>query len=134
SVANASTIARTTNGGTTWTFASIAGIGNRAVTNLAIDPRDSNRVWATIAGMTGSSVFRSTNGGASWSAAATGLPSFSTQVIRVDPTDSTTLYAGTDVGVYRSTDSGDQWSRFGTGLPAVGVDDLQILDDSSALR
>jgi photosystem II stability/assembly factor-like uncharacterized protein len=79
-------------------------------------------------------VFTSTDGGGIWSAASNGLPAFSAQTILVDPTDSNTIYCGTDVGVYRSTDAGSSWSRFGTGLPAVGVDDLKALDDGSALR
>jgi photosystem II stability/assembly factor-like uncharacterized protein len=130
---NSSTFARTTNGGATWSVAQVSTSG-RAITNITIDPRDANRIWVTVAGMSGPSVYRSTNGGSSWNAIANGLPAFSAQVLRVDPTDSSTLYAGTDVGVYRSTDSGDSWTRFGSGMPAVAVDDLQILDDGSALR
>jgi hypothetical protein len=39
-----------------------------------------------------------------------GLPSFHVYVMAIDPTDSTTLYAGTELfGVYRSTNGGDCW-------------------------
>jgi hypothetical protein len=133
SFAGSSIVYRSTNGGATWSRA-VAGLPNRSITRLTIDPRDANRVWATFAGVTGPSVYSSVNGGAAWSPSATGLPSFSAQSLLVDPTDSTTLYCGTDVGVYRSTDSGGTWSRFGTGMPAVSVDDLKVLDDGSALR
>ena len=44
----------------------------------------------------------------------------------VDPTDSSRLYAGTDVGVYTSADSGATWIPFGSGLPKVAVFDMAI--------
>jgi photosystem II stability/assembly factor-like uncharacterized protein len=133
SFSGSSIVYRSTNGGASWTRA-VAGLPNRGITKLTIDPRDPNRVWATFAGITGPPVYSSVNGGASWSQSANGLPLFSAQSLLVDPTDSNTLYCGTDVGVYRSTDSGANWSRFGVGMPAVSIDDLKVLDDGSALR
>lgn len=126
---------RTFDGGTIWAMQTlINGLPGRTVTNLEISPVNRSVVYATIAGTTGPSVYFTTDGGLSWSARASGLPSFSAQVIRFDPTDPSTLYVGTDVGVYRSTDAGATWNRFGTGMPAVSVYDLQILSDGSMFR
>lgn len=134
-VSKAGRVFRTTDGGTTWaTQTLISGLPGRTVTNLEISPVNRSVAYATIAGTAGPSVYLTTDGGLSWSARASGLPSFSAQVIRFDPTDPSTLYVGTDVGVYRSTDAGATWSRFGTGMPAVSVYDLQILSDGSMFR
>jgi photosystem II stability/assembly factor-like uncharacterized protein len=124
---------RSTNGGVSWARTN-TGLPNRGITKLTIDPRDPSRAWATFAGLTGPSVYQTVDGAATWTASADGLPLFSAQSLLVDPTDSNTLYCGTDVGVYRSSDGGVTWSRFGTGIPAVSIDDLQVLDDGSALR
>lgn len=132
-VAKGSVIYRTTNGGASWVMSN-NGLPGRTVTNIEISPASRDTAYATIAGTSGPSVLVTTNGGASWSARATGLPSFSALVVRFDPTDVSTLFAGTDVGVYRSTDGGAAWSPFGTGMPAVSVYDIQILSDGSILR
>ena len=133
-VAKTYDIFRSTDGGSTWRK-TVSGIpANRYVTGLEIDPANANLVYATFSTTLGDSVYYSTNGGQSWTSRSTGLPNFSSQVIRVDPTDSQTLYCGTDVGVYRSTNGGANWSLFGTGLPRVAVYDLRIAEDGTILR
>ena len=107
------------------------GLPGRTVTASPFSGR--SRAFATFAGTSGPSVFFTTNG-LTWSERASGLPPFSAQVIRFDPTDLSTLYVGTDAGVYRSTDSGATWNPFGTGMPAVSVYDIRILADGSILR
>ena len=123
---------RSTDGGKTWR--SGTGLPNAVVTNIEIDPADPSVAYACISTTQGANVYRSSNGGATWSPSANGLPLFSAQVLRVDPTDSNVLFVGTDVGVYRSTDRGGSWSKFGTGLPSSSIHDLQILNDGSVLR
>ena len=127
-------IYRSTDGGTSWTLANGSLPAYRYPTYVEIDPANPNNAYVTFAGVQGSALYKTTNGGGLWTPAATGLPNFSAQVVRVDPSDSATLYCGTDVGVYRSTDSGANWSRFGTGMPAVSVYDIRALYDGSILR
>jgi IPT/TIG domain/PKD domain len=131
-IARAGRILRTTDGGATWSFVTL-GLPGRTVTSLAISPENRNLAYATIAGTSGNSLYYTTDG-TNWSPRSSGLPSFSAQVVRFDPTDVSTLYAGTDVGVYRTTDGGATWSPFGTGMPAVSVYDIQILPDGSVFR
>ena len=111
----------------------------------AFDPTDAtgNTLWASSRAPTltdGSAVpasvghlFRSTNRGSTWTAMA-GLPNVPVNVVKLDPGDARTVYAGTEIGLYRSTDAGATWARFGTGLPLVDVTDLSVALDGSAIR
>ncbi|HEY3057060.1 MAG TPA: PKD domain-containing protein [Thermoanaerobaculia bacterium] len=125
---------RTTNGGASWIDVTNNLPPGRTILHLEIDPQDSHRAFAALAGTSGPSVWFTPNGGIAWEARSNGLPSFSAQTVRFDPIDSTTVYAGTDVGVYRSIDSGLSWQRFGTGMPAVSVYDVDPLNDGTILR
>ncbi len=125
---------RTTSGGAQWTDVTGTLPTGRTILHLEIDPHDPQRVFAAIAGTSGPSVYYTTDGGNSWQTRANGLPPFSAQTVRFDPTDSNTLYAGTDVGVYRSTDGGASWERFGSGMPAVSVYEVEPLRDGTVLR
>jgi photosystem II stability/assembly factor-like uncharacterized protein len=133
-VAKGNAIYRTTDGGVSWTEPVNNGLPGRTVTNIEISPDDPDTAYATLAGTSGAPVYFTSNGGSRWNARSSGLPPFSALVLRFDPTDPSTLYAGTDVGVYRSTDRGVTWTPFGTGMPAVSVYDVQILGDGSIVR
>jgi hypothetical protein len=85
-------------------------------------------------------VFRTTDAGATWTSlgaqdvASGGLPRVGVNLVKVDPNDPNTLYAGTEVGLYRSTDAGATWSRFGEGtLPLVEVRDFCIAPASQRM-
>src|SRR5262249_57890235 len=61
-----------------------------------------------------------------WSSTSAGLPDVPVNGLVVDPTSSSNLYLGTDIGVYNSTNGGVTWNPYGTGLPRVAVFDLKI--------
>ena len=42
----------------------------------------------------------------------------------MDPSDSNTIYLGTDIGVFRSTTRGDDWRSFNRGMPPAVVHDF----------
>jgi photosystem II stability/assembly factor-like uncharacterized protein len=98
--------------GQNWTARNV-GLTTLACSTIRFAPDDPLRLYV---GTDGGGVFRSTDGGLSWSAANTGLPnggSISIVDIDIDPTDSTRIYAVTNVNgddnVYRSVNAGDTW-------------------------
>jgi len=126
-------IFRSTDGGMTWTNSVLN--NPPFIGKLEIDPQNPQVVYAAYnEPFTTNRLFMSTDGGRTWAPRSQGLPEFDVQAIRVDPTDSNTLYCGTDVGVYQSTDQGASWQRLGAGLPNVQVNALEIFDDGSRLR
>ena len=127
-----SEIYRTTDGGQNWTSAS-EGLPGALVNRIAIDPADASIAYAAMATTDGVSVY-GTSDGAHWEPLSSGLPAAPALVVRIDPTDAGTLYCGTGVGLFRSTDRGRTWSSAGAGLPATSVEDVQVLDDGSAIR
>ena len=97
---------------------------------MAFDPGNTNVAYATYETFSGNSVYKSTNGGVSWAAIpGTGvnvLPRVPAHTIAVDPTNTTRLYVGTDLGVYTSIDGGTNWYREVTGFGNVSVEHLEI--------
>ena len=89
--------------------ASIGPLGE-AVNRMAIDPTDSNIIYAATrsAGM-----LKSTDGGTGWSVINNGLTDLDIGALGIARQDPNRLYLSTTIGVFRSTDAGASWS--GTG-------------------
>lgn len=99
------------------------------VTDIAIDPRNPNRIYAatwqrhrTVAaymgGGPGTGIHRSEDGGESWTQLKSGLPSsnMGKMGIAVSPQNPDVVYAAIELdsrtgGVYRSTDRGNSWEK-----------------------
>jgi hypothetical protein len=79
------------------------------------------------------SVFISTTGGNSWADISGNIPNVGVNAIELDPVNSSTMYAGTDVGAFRTTDGGTSWQAFDNGLPNVPIADLYIDPEDQAL-
>ena len=131
------------NGGTSWNAAGTPLGNGYSMSFICFDPNNSNTVYvASVAlGATYNHLWKSTNGGTSWSAldgsatTSNGLPfGIPIHVVRLDPTNASKVYVGTDFGVYSSSDAGTTWTRFGIGLPMVTVRDLYIAPDGTFLR
>ena len=123
-----------TNFGGTWHELALAGVPNRYITSIAVDPNNAahvfisigsfSRRWIPDAGV--GHVFESWNGGASFTDVTGNLPD--APVFKVAMHGSQ-LVAGTEVGAFvadQNNGSPMSWEQLGTGLPNVTVWDLTI--------
>jgi photosystem II stability/assembly factor-like uncharacterized protein len=117
----------TTNGGGNWTDIS-AGLPDRWVTRVAVDPYDESIAYVTFSGHRVSSplphIYRTTDYGINWESISSNLPEGPINDVIVDPQNPSVLYVGSDVGVYATYDLGGSWEPLGTGLPITTVHDL----------
>jgi photosystem II stability/assembly factor-like uncharacterized protein len=132
---------RSTDGGATWQRVLAGANGFTGATEVLLDPRDRNRLYAVLwdhrrepdlrtYGGVGSGVYRSTDGGATWQRLSTGLPAAGPDVGRIglgqSASDPDRLYAivnktsGPFAGFYGSTDGGDTWARLPDNAELTG--------------
>jgi len=126
-----------------------AGAPARVVGRVALDPNNSNVAFIGYGGFfnggttavplnNNQHIYKTTNfdttGAVTWAAVGNGMPDVPVNALVVDPANSNTVFAGTDVGVYRSTDGGLNWLPFNTGMPKVAVFDLAIQNANRLLR
>lgn len=72
-------------------------------------------------------VFRSTDSGITWAPRSAGIGVVPVHSLTIDPTSSSTLYAGTPSrGIFRSTDSGGTWLPSSKGLARATVYDVVV--------
>ncbi len=125
---------KTTNGGNFWTNVT-AGIPNRYIMDIAIDPLVNTTVYVTLSGFGTPHLFRSLNGGTTWSAYGNGLPDIPVNTITIDPLNTSIMYLGNDIGIYVSIDAGLNWQPFNDGLiDATFVMDIAISPFNRKLR
>ncbi|HEX9253114.1 MAG TPA: T9SS type A sorting domain-containing protein, partial [Ignavibacteriaceae bacterium] len=107
-----------------------AGLPERWVTRVVVDPGDENIIYATFSGLKWRDpqphVFRSTNKGIDWTDISGNLPDAPVNAFAVDNNYSNRLYLGSDVGMYVSFDTGQSWEVLGEGLPVLPVGDIKI--------
>jgi len=99
--------------------------GAAAITDVAIDPDDAQRVYA----IDDNQVFKSINGGTSWSDITGNLPNVSAADFRsveyIANIEGDGIVIGSRSGVYFSTADANSWERLGSGMPDVLVFDLR---------
>ena len=111
-------IYKSTDGGATWVPKN-AGLGNRYIGALAIDPENYQIAYA---GTRGNGIYKTLDGGETWFPANNGIEAYrQVYAIAIDPHDGENILAGTrsirpdEVHppwygiVYRSTDQGNSW-------------------------
>ena len=117
------------NNGANWNDVS-AGLPERWVTRVGVDPNDENIVYVTFSGLKWRDpqpdVYRSTNKGADWVDISSNLPDAPVNAFAVDNNFSNRLYVGNDVGMYVSFDTGLSWEVLGEGLPILPIGDIKI--------
>jgi photosystem II stability/assembly factor-like uncharacterized protein len=125
---------KTTDGGKTWT-ASLTISENTGVTDVAIDPRDPDVLYASayqrrrhvftlIDGGPESAIYKSVDGGANWRKITSGLPKEDMGRIglAISPAEPDTVYAVIEAankagGFFRSLNRGETWEKRGDYVP-----------------
>ena len=107
-----------------------------AITYIAVDPLNANRVWVTFSGYSAANkVWYSANAGVTWSNYSTGLPNLPANcIVYQGSSTNDPLYVGTDVGVYYRDNTAGSWVAYNTGLPNVSVRELEIQYTALKLR
>lgn len=106
--------------------------GAAAITDVAMDPHDSQRVYA----VDDNQVFVSTNAGATWQDITGNLgtiSSFDFRTIEFIPGNVDGVALGTRSGVYYATVGSTTWGLLGSGIPDVLVFDLRYIESSGQL-
>lgn len=110
---------KSTNSGTTWTQLNTDGLGSLGISDIAIDPNNSQVIYLASGDRDGVAtyglgVLKSTNGGVTWN--TTGLNWLISQVrtankILIDPTNTQIIHVATSNGIYRSTNGGTAFTQ-----------------------
>ncbi|MCF8347332.1 MAG: hypothetical protein K9G61_00845 [Bacteroidales bacterium] len=109
-------VAMTSDTGAVWNIVDINGVGlpNRYVTDIAINPNNSNQVFVTFGEYEPDNIWYTPDAGQTWEnrsgTAPNDLPALQVNTIRVHPTNGNWVYIGTDLGVFASEDRGENWS------------------------
>ncbi len=117
-----------------------ADLTRNSIGHAVIDPNNKFAAYITFTSFSppaGQQIFKTTNLNdpvPTWIPASNGIPTVPISGFVVDPQDSNSLYAGTDIGVYHSADGGANWSPYGTGLPRVAVFDVKLSNVQRQLR
>lgn len=115
---------KTTDGGANWAAMTDLAIPNIAVTALAFDPSNYNRIYAGTGegfgnadAIRGAGIFVSSDGGSSWNqlASTNGTDFQYVMDLVVSPRSPQRIYAATRTGVFRSNNSGATWTNIATG-------------------
>lgn len=87
---------------------------DRYVTDIAINPNNSNEVWVTFGEYEADNVWYTPDSGTTWlnrsGAAPYDLPALQVNTVRVHPRNSNYIFIGTDLGIFASEDKGLNWA------------------------
>ncbi|MFE1551720.1 hypothetical protein [Streptomyces sp. NPDC058718] len=104
------------------------------VSDIHVDPTDTNRIWVTHATRDGGRVWRSTDGGTNWADRTAALPNLPLNAVEVHPGNRDRVWVAADLGVYQTLDGGASWQIFSNGLPNAFVGDLLYHRHARVLR
>jgi len=108
-------VARSADGGDTWSTTTTFDLFGNGIAALAVDPTAPGTVYAGDSALRG--VFKTVDDGATWIQVASPETLLNAHALLLDPTDSSIVYAGVLLGgVLRSPDRGATWIPMNTGL------------------
>ncbi len=111
----------------TWTRVGQGRLPNRPVDTIAVDRSNWRIAYLGFGGFGAATpsnrghVFGTRDGGKTFRNLTGNLPDVPVNSIVIDPSNSRTIYVGTDVGVFVSVDDGAEYKRLGTGMPKVAT-------------
>src|SRR5581483_11834920 len=123
----------------TFTNVTASPLPNRFVTDIAVDPNNSQRAIVVYSGFNANTpsttghVFITNNLGASWTNISGNLPDVPVTSVAINPNVANVYYIGTDIGVFRTADGGTTWSALSSGMPKVAVFMLRYHNASKTL-
>jgi PKD repeat protein/photosystem II stability/assembly factor-like uncharacterized protein len=126
-------IYKSEDGGNTWKdITADLPVQQASINYITVKNDDPNTVWIAMGGYNDLGVFQTENGGNSWVNISTGLPGIPVNCVIQNKlkTDTTELYAGTDLGVFVKQGL-SRWIPFNQNLPKVIVNDLDIQYDTN---
>ena len=134
---NGGQVACTTNGtAATPIWTDVPGTPNRMVTRITIDEGNNNRVFVANGGYSTGNVNVTTLGCTAtpgYTNIHNQLPAAPIRALVRHPSQSTWLYAGTEVGLFTSENSGASWFATNDGPGTVSVEELFFLDASTLI-
>lgn len=120
-------------GGVTWQRID-AGLPERWVTRVRVDPANADVVYVTLSGFrqgdSAAHVFRSDDAGATWTDISGNLPNAPVNDMVLAQGG---LYVASDLGVFASPSGGRGWYAVGRGLPNAPVMELRMHESTSTL-
>lgn len=126
----------TRNDGLDWNSIN-AGIPDRYVTEVAVNPEDDAEAIVTLSGYRyvdyTPHVLLTTNHGRTWTDISANLPQVPVNDIEYHHINRDILFVGTDMGVWKSMDKGISWELFSNKMPATIVNDLKIHGPTNTL-
>lgn len=121
---------KSSNGGLTWQLITngIRIDWETRVLSLALDPNNTNIMYAGTGGFFGGRIYKSTNGGESWEDISRDSLTEGVASLAIDPNNSNVLYAGTDWRgiLWKTTNAGKTWFRTGLGETNSLIDAVAV--------
>jgi photosystem II stability/assembly factor-like uncharacterized protein len=124
-------IAKSTDGGKSWTTLTSPAIARRGFRVIAVSPDDPGTLYAG-GRIFGIGVLKSTDGGESWTSKNQGLPrpAGSIKALAVNPSNAGHILLGGTQGLFVSTDAAATWEQVAAGIEAGAAIDAILFDQA----